>query len=67
METLIGEWVGKDVSVMLRLGGGWAEDHRTSMLRGKLLQVGDAGVMMELPTGRSFVPVSAILHITLPK
>lgn len=34
MESLIGEWVGKDVSVMLRLGGGWAEDHKTSMLKG---------------------------------
>ncbi|MDD8042199.1 MAG: hypothetical protein QM518_16050 [Verrucomicrobiota bacterium] len=67
MESLIGEWVSKDVSVMLRLGGGWAGGHKTSMLKGKLIQVGDSGVMLELPTGLKFVPVTAILHISLPE
>ncbi len=67
MESLIGEWVGKEVRVMLRLGGGWAEDHKTSMLKGKLIQVGDTGVMLELPKGRTFVPATAILHISLPE
>jgi hypothetical protein len=67
MESLVGEWVGKGVSVMLRLGGGLAEDHKNSMLRCKRIQVVDAGVMLELPTMRRFVPVSAILHISLPE
>lgn len=67
MKSLIGEWEGKLVSVALRLGGGYATEHKTSMLEGKLIQVGESGVMLELPTGRTFVPVSAIIHISLPE
>jgi hypothetical protein len=68
MESLIGKWVGKDVSVMLRLGGGFAPgEHKKAKLEGNLTQVGEAGVMLELPTGRTFVPVSAILQISLPE
>jgi hypothetical protein len=37
------------------------------MLEGKLVQVGEAGLMLELPKGLTFVPISAILHITLPE
>ena len=47
--------------------GVYATEHKTSMLEGKLIQVGESGVMLELPTGRTFVPVSAILHISLPE
>ena len=66
MESLIGKWVGKDVSVMLRLGGGIAPgEHKKAKLDGNLIQVGEAGVILELPTGRTFVPVSAILQISL--
>lgn len=68
MESLIGKWVGKDVSVILRLGGGIAPgEHRKAKLDGNLIQVGEAGVILELPTGRTFVPVSAIQQISLPK
>ena len=63
MRSIIGEWVGKVVSVALRLGGGFA----AAMLEGKLLQVEEAGVMLELPKGRMFGPIAAILHITLPE
>ena len=66
MESLIGEWVGKVVSIALRLGGGFAAS-RATVLEGKLVQVGDAGVMLELPKGRTFVPMTAILHICLPE
>jgi hypothetical protein len=66
MGSLIGEWVGKVVSVALRLGGGWTATG-AAMLEGKLVQVGEAGVMLELPQGRTFVPISAILHISLPE
>jgi hypothetical protein len=66
MGSLIGEWAGKVVSVALRLGGGWAASG-AAMLEGKLVQVGEAGVMLELPKGRTFVPISAILHISLPE
>jgi hypothetical protein len=37
------------------------------MMEGKLVQVGEAGMMLELPQGRTFVPISAILHISLPE
>ena len=63
MGSMIGEWAGKIVSVALRLGGGFA----AATLEGKLVQVGEAGVMLELPKGRTFVPISAILHISLPE
>jgi hypothetical protein len=66
MESLISEWTGKVVSVALRLGGGFAASG-AAMLEGKLVQVGEAGVMLELPKGRTFVPISAILHISLPE
>jgi hypothetical protein len=66
MGSMIGEWAGKVVSVALRLGGGWAATE-ASILEGKLVQVGEAGVMLELPKGRTFVPISAILHISLPE
>jgi len=61
MGSMIGEWAGKVVSVALRLGGGFA----SAMLEGKLVQVEEAGVMLDLPKGRTFVPISAILHISL--
>jgi len=66
MGSLIGEWAGKVVSVTLRLGGGWPGSG-AAMLEGKLVQVGEAGVILELPKGRTFVPISAILHISLPE
>jgi hypothetical protein len=53
---------------MLRLGGGFAPgEHKKAKLEGNLTQVGEAGVMLELPTGRTFVSVSAILQISLPE
>lgn len=67
MKSLIGQWEGRIVSVALRLGGGWTAIG-AAMLEGKLVQVGEAGVMLELPKkGRTFVPISAMLHITLCK
>jgi hypothetical protein len=66
MKSLIGEWAGKVVSVALRLEGGFSAPGAT-MLEGKLVQVEEAGVMLELPKGLTFVPTSAILHISLPK
>jgi hypothetical protein len=65
MESLIGEWAGKVVSVALRLGGGFTAAG-AAILEGKLVQVGEAGVMLELSKkGRTFVPISAMLHISL--
>ena len=33
--------------------------------QGTLINIGESGVLLELPKGRSFVPVAAILHISL--
>lgn len=65
MESMIGQWEGKVVSVALRLGGGFTATG-AAMLEGKLVQVGEAGVILDLPKkGQTFVPISAILHISL--
>lgn len=67
MESVIGDWTGKVVSLALRLGGGWNATG-AAMLEGKLVQVGETGVMLDVPKkGRTFVPISAILHISLPE
>lgn len=60
MVSLIDEWAGKVVSVALR----------TTIpvsLEGKLVRTGEAGVMLELAQGQTFVPFAAILHISLKK
>jgi hypothetical protein len=65
MESLIGEWIGKIVKVTLRLGGGYNTSPE-GKLEGMLLQVSEAGLMIELPkNGQTFVPVSAMLYISL--
>lgn len=66
MGSLIGEWAGKVVSVALRLGGGFPASGAAT-LEGRLVQVGEAGVMLKMPKGQTFVPLSAILHISLPE
>jgi hypothetical protein len=61
MRDMIASWVGMAVSVTLRLGGAAA----AVTLDGTLLQVGDAGVLLQLPRGQTFVPVASILHVSL--
>jgi hypothetical protein len=61
MATMIGEWVGKTVSVTLRVGG----IATTVTVEGGLAKVGDAGVLLNMPKGRTFVPLASILHISL--
>lgn len=72
MEALIGGWTGKNVVVVLRVGGGLTE-HKHSTLEGTLLKVAESGVLLELPkdrplggpTNQTFVPIAAILHVCL--
>ncbi len=72
MAELIGEWTGKVVVVALRVGGGMSA-HKQAILEGKLLKVGESGVLLDLPkdrtfvppTAQTFIPISAILHISL--
>ena len=54
----ISKWVGTNVYVTLR----------TTMptpLQGKLVEVDDTGVLLELPKGQTFIPLTSILHISL--
>jgi hypothetical protein len=72
MVEIIGEWTGKVVVVALRVGGGMSA-HKQATLEGKLLKVGESGVLLELPKDRTFVPpkdqtfvpINAILHVSL--
>lgn len=65
MELLIGDWIGNVVSVGLRVGGGYTPSG-ASLLEGKLLQIGEAGIVLEIPKkGRTVVPTSAMLYMSL--
>jgi hypothetical protein len=61
MPLPIAEWVGKVVSVTLRVGG----IASAVTLGGKLLQAEEAGVLLDLPKGQTFVPMTSVLHISL--
>jgi hypothetical protein len=58
---MIAGWVGKSVSVTLH-GRGPAT---AVTLDGTLVQVNDAGVLLRLPKGQTYVPVGGILHVSL--
>lgn len=54
----ISKWVGTNVYVTLR----------TTMptpLQGKLVEVDDTGILLELPKGQTFIPLTSILDISL--
>jgi len=56
MKDMIGDWVGEDVWVTLRVFiGVW--------MKGKILKVGDSGILLEQPKGHTFVPLTSIIHI----
>lgn len=61
MESLIREWVGKTVSVTLKVGG----IATAVAIEGKLINVSESGVLLEMPKGRTAVPAASILHVTL--
>ena len=61
MKSIIGDWVGKSVSLTLKVGG----IATAVTIEGTLINVGDSGILLELPKGRTFVPVASILHVSL--
>ncbi len=61
MESIIGDWVGKQVSVTLHAGG----IATPVTVEGKMINVGGPGALVESPKGRTFVPVASILYINL--
>jgi len=61
MREIIASWIGKQVQLTTRVGGlagGVAQ-------QGKLVQVSDGGVLLQMGKGQTFFPVTAILHISL--
>ena len=55
---LLADWVGKTVEVTLRAAV-------PVTLHGVLLAVDEASILLELPKGRTVVPVISILHVSL--
>ena len=58
MKNLVGEWIGKIVHVKLRAPV-------PTPLEGALLKADESGILIEMPKGQTFVPITAILHITV--
>jgi hypothetical protein len=60
MKNLIGQWIGKTVTLTVR-----ASIAHPS-IEGKLLALDESGVMLELEKGgQTFFPSTSILHISL--
>jgi|GEM_PF-6912095 hypothetical protein len=59
MKTLIGKWIGQKVHVTLKAGT------MPAPLHGKLVALDESGVLLELPKGHTFIPVTSMLHISL--
>jgi len=58
MKKLLAEWIDKQVYVTLRAT-------MPTPLQGVLLELDESGIMLDMPKGRSFVPVTSILHVSL--
>lgn len=61
MEEIIGGWIGNKVTVTLQ-GSGITPP---VSFEGKLLNVGDGGLLLELDRGQTFVPEHSVLHVSL--
>jgi hypothetical protein len=61
MGSLIGDWVGRIITVTLKVGGMAG----VISLEGKLLRADASGVLLEQPKGTMYAPTSAILHVML--
>jgi hypothetical protein len=58
MQKLLADWIGKKIHVTLRTT-------MPTTLQGVLLEFDESGIMLEMPKGRTFVPVTSILHVSL--
>jgi hypothetical protein len=61
MREVIAGWVGKSVSVTLH-GQGLA---MAVTLKGRLEHANDAGLLLQLAKGQTYVPLASILHVSL--
>lgn len=60
MKSIIGDWLGKSVSLTLKVGG----IATAVTIEGTLIGVDESGVLLEMPKGQTFVPVASILHVS---
>jgi hypothetical protein len=58
MKKLLADWVGKTVHVTLRAS-------MPTPIQGVLLEADESGIMVDMPKGRTFIPVTSILHVSL--
>lgn len=58
MNSLINDWVGRQIHVKL-IG------LFSPTIKAKLLKVDSSGVLLELPEGQTFVPMTSVFHISL--
>ena len=58
MKKLLADWVGKTVHVTLRAT-------MPTPMQGELLESDETGIMLQMPKGRTFIPVTSILHVSL--
>ena len=59
MASVLSRWRGKPVTVFYA-------DRNLVEASGKMHESDDTGIMIELPGGRTFIPLTAILHIVGP-
>jgi hypothetical protein len=58
MKKLLADWVGKTVHVTLRAS-------TPTPIQGLLIEADESGIMLEMKKGRTFIPVTSILHLSL--
>ena len=58
MKNLLAKWIGKTVHVTLRAT-------MPTPIQGILIAADESGIMLELPKGDTFIPVTSILHLSL--
>lgn len=60
MQSIISEWIEKDVSVVL-LNSHWTGGPQ----KGKLIGVDSLGLLLEVAKGRAFVPFTSVVQISV--
>jgi len=58
MTTALHHWINESVRVTL-------SSPTPAVVEGTLFQIDDAGIMLEKPSGKVYIPLGAILHIKL--
>ncbi len=58
MSKLLAEWIGQRVTITLR------SSIVPVTYQAKLLDADQDGIMLELPKGNTFVPMTSIMHIS---